>query len=335
VEHDVEPPQHRMQEHFPSAEPPPDAPDDHRPARKYRVELEVYNGPLDLLLYLIKRDELDICDIPIARITDSYMHYVEMLKELRGDGLDIDVAGDFLVLAATLMEIKSAMLLPKPPPEVSGGEGDSAAAELADPRYELVQKLLEYKRFKDNAALLERQGQLHADRFPRVPVTLEGDADEPPPVDLDEVQIWDLLNAFTRLMHEVGGRRPRFHEITYDDTPIDLHAADIEDRLRRERKLTLSQLVIGRRSKSEMIGVFLALLELIREKKILVQQTDVHGDVEITEAPEEHRRTYAHASLHLATDEPEEEPAADTTDAAAPQSDLPLPARGEGAGGRG
>src|SRR6187399_2647435 len=87
-----------------------------RMAMEYRVELEVYNGPLDLLLYLIKKDELDIYDIPIARITDTYMQYVSMLKEMAGEGLDINVAGDFLVMAATLMEIKSATLLPKPPP---------------------------------------------------------------------------------------------------------------------------------------------------------------------------------------------------------------------------
>src|SRR4051812_13837821 len=115
-----------------------------RDPREYRVELDVYNGPMDLLLYLLKRDELDIYDIPIARITDSYMHYVSMLKQMSGDGLDINVAGDFLVMAATLMEIKSAMLLPKPPAE-AGGSDPTAAQELADPRYELVQKLLEYK----------------------------------------------------------------------------------------------------------------------------------------------------------------------------------------------
>jgi segregation and condensation protein A len=228
-----------------------------------------------------------------------------MLKEIRGDGLDINVAGDFLVMAATLMEIKSAMLLPKAP--VLPGDESSAAAELSDPRYELVQKLLEYKRFKDNALALERQQHLHESRFPRYPAKLEGQSDEPPPVDLDEVQIWDLLTAFNTLMKEVGVRKPKYHEVTYDDTPIDLHAADIEDRLKREPRLTLRALIIGRQSKSEMIGIFLALLELIREKKILVQQTEVLGEVEIVEAPEEHKRTYAHASLHLAdesTDEP-------------------------------
>ena len=273
----------------------------------YRVELDVYNGPLDLLLYLIKKDELDIYDIPIARITDSYVHYIQMLREMsKENGLDINVAGDFLVMAATLMEIKSAMLLPRQ--QVAEGEGTSAAQDLADPRYELVQKLLEYKRFKDTASLLERQAHDHQNRFPRYPAKQEGQSDEPPPVDLDEVQIWDLLESFNRLMKEVGGRK-KFHEVTYDDTPIDLHAADIEDRLSREGKLTLRQLLVGRQNRSEMIGIFLALLELIREKKILVEQPAVSDDLEIITAPEEHRQTYVGASLHLASEsEPVEEP---------------------------
>ena len=268
----------------------------------YRVELDVYNGPLDLLLYLLKRDELDIYDIPISQITESYMGYVRMLKDLSSDqGLDINVAGDFLVMAATLMEIKSAMLLPKPP--ASQGDGSSMAAELTDPRHELVQKLLEYKKFKDAANMLDHKQVEHASRFPRYPALRKADGDDgAPPVDLDEVQIWDLLDAFNRLMKEVGGKRPGFHEVTYDDTPIDLHAADIEDRLMREGKLTLRDLVVGRGSKSEMIGVFLALLELIREKKILVEQTVALGEVNIVSAPPEHRATYAHASLHLADD---------------------------------
>jgi segregation and condensation protein A len=266
---------------------------------EYRVELDVYNGPLDLLLYLIKRDELDIADIPIARITDSYLGYVGMLRDLKDQGgFDINLAGDFLVMAATLMEIKSAMLLPKPP--VDESSGPSAAQELTDPRYELVQKLLEYKRFKDSANLLEQQHQQHMERFPRYPAKGQDEPDEPPPVDLEEVQVWDLMAAFSRLMSEVGVRKPRYHEVTYDDTPIDLHAADIEDRLGREGKLTLRQLIVGRTSKSEMVGVFLALLELIREKKILVTQSESLGEVEIIPAPEEHRKTYEHASLHLA-----------------------------------
>jgi len=145
----------------------------------YRVEIDVYNGPMDLLLYLIKRDELDIYDIPIASITDSYIAYVKMLRGLRdGGGLDINLAGEFLVMAATLMEIKSATMLPKAPVEEGrDGEARSAADELADPRAELVQKLLEYKRFKDTSMLLERRAAEHAVRFPRFPAKLAGQAE--------------------------------------------------------------------------------------------------------------------------------------------------------------
>jgi len=266
---------------------------------EYRVQLDVFNGPLDLLLFLIKRDELDIYDIPLAKITTSYMAYVKLLREVKDQaGLDINVAGDFLVMAATLMEIKSAMLLPRQ--EVApSADGRSAAAELADPRYELVQQLLEYKKLKDSAALLDRQGVEHSDRYPRIPAKFEGN-DEPPPVDLDEVQVWDLLSTFERLLKEVGVRKPRYHEVTYDDTPIDLHAADIEDRLKREGPQTLRSLLIGRKSRSEMVGVFLAILELIREKKILVEQSDDLADAHIVTAPEEHRKTFAGASLKLA-----------------------------------
>ena len=135
---------------------------------EYRVELDVYNGPLDLLLYLIKRDELDIYDIPITRILDTYMSYIEMLKGLQQDqGLDINVAGDFLVMAATLMEIKVG----DAPAQAAGGgrSGFRRGPDLADPRYELVQQLLEYKRIKDAAVLLEQRQREHEQRFPRVP----------------------------------------------------------------------------------------------------------------------------------------------------------------------
>lgn len=239
---------------------------------EYRVDLDVYQGPMDLLLYLIKRDELDIYDIPIARITDSYVSYVNMLKAAKGSGLDINVAGEFLVMAATLMEIKSAMLLPRHDAAASDAvDEQSAAAALADPRYELVQKLLEYKRLKDSAALLEARRIEHARRFVRQPADREKQSDEPPPIDLDEVQIWDLLDAFGRLMREVGARGPGYEQITYDDVPVELLAADIEDRLRRDGALTFRVLLIGRPSRSEMIGMFLALLELVRQRRIVLR----------------------------------------------------------------
>ncbi len=244
-------------------------------------------------------------DIPIARITDSYMSYVTMLREMNAGGLDINIAGEFLVMAATLMEIKSALLLPPRQPAVGeASAGPSAAEQLADPRFELVQQLLEYKRFKDNAALLDQHKQTYEARFARMPANLDM-GDEPPPLNMDEVQIWDLLEVFSRLMKEVGQRRPGYHEVTYDDTPIDLHAADIEDRLKRETTLSFRDLLVGRKSRSEMIGVFLALLELIREKKILVTQADTDvNDAQIVLASEEHRKQFAGASLHLSDETP-------------------------------
>lgn len=281
---------------------------------EYRVDLDVYHGPMDLLLYLIKRDELDIYDIPIARITDSYLGYVKMLRSAKADGLDINVAGEFLVMAATLMEIKSAMLLPRHDPAAADGAAgeQSAAAALADPRYELVQKLLEYKRIKDSAALLEAKRLDHSQRFGREPASREQAADEPPPLDLDEVQIWDLLDAFGRLMREVGARGPDFEQITYDDTPIDLHAADIEDRLTRDGPITFRNLLVGRRSRSEMIGLFLALLELVRQRRVIVRVAEAeappageaaapHADdvmeIELALAPPEHRAAGLAAGL--------------------------------------
>ena len=242
---------------------------------EYRVELDVYNGPLDLLLYLIKRDELDIYDIPIARITESYMEYVEdapgdergrwaghqRRRRFPGDGGHAD--GDQVGAAAAPADRVDRPRMRR-----------RRAEDLTDPRYELVQKLLEYKRFKDSAMLLEQQGDRPLTALSTVSRRARPDSarDEPPPLDMEEVQIWDLLEAFNRLMREVGLRKT-FHEVVYDDTPIDLHAADIEDRLTREGKLTLRQLIMERKSKSEMIGVFLALLELTRQKKILVAQS--------------------------------------------------------------
>lgn len=269
----------------------------------WRVELDVFNGPLDLLLYLIKRDELDVFDIPISRITESYIHYLDLLRAAKAEhGIDIDTIGDFLVMAATLMEVKSAMLLPTPP-SVSEDGSPSTADQLSDPRAELIKQLLEYKRFKDHASALEQQHQTFQRRFPRQPALREDKRNEPPPLDLDEVQIWDLLGAFTKLMGEIGVRK-RVHEVVDDDTPIDLHAADIEDRLKRDGAQTLKQLFVARRSRGEMIGVFLALLELIREKRIIARFSDESEDIALEIAPEEHRKTFRGASLHLTDDEP-------------------------------
>jgi len=149
----------------------------------YRVDLDIFAGPLDLLLYLVRKEEVDIYDIPIAKITDQYVRYIEMLKSL-----DMDLAGDFLVMAATLMQIKSAMLLPKAEPDQLQDD------DLSDPRRELIRQLLEYKKFKDAANVLNAAADEQRERFPRPAViveSLKGDAE--PEVDMEQVSIWDLL----------------------------------------------------------------------------------------------------------------------------------------------
>ena len=235
---------------------------------EYRVDLDVYNGPLDLLLYLIRREEVDICDIPIARITEQYLSYVEMLRTL-----DPNLAGDFLVMAATLMEIKTRMLLPTPPVEEGGEDG----LEI-DPRAELVRQLLQYKAFRDAADDLRRARDLQAMKFPRRPPKLPSPDESA--LDIDYAQIWDLFDAFSKLMESIGLRSQR-HEVIYDDTPVELHASDILDRLAREGALLFSLIFEGRASRSELVGLFLALLELIRRRRIIARQDDNFGEIAV------------------------------------------------------
>ena len=234
---------------------------------EYRVNLDIYNGPLDLLLYLIRRDEVDIYDIPLARITEQYIKYVELLKTF-----DPNLAGEFLVLAATLMEIKTRMLLPTAAPE-EGGEG----VEI-DPRAELVRQLLEYKAFKDASIDLRSAYELQSQKYARkAPPEL---ADEPGELDLEEVQVWNLFDAFNNLLTAIGADG-RSEEIIYDDTPIELHATDIMDRLSNEGSMRFSMIFEGRTARSEIIGLFLALLELIRRRQIMVQQGGNFDEIHI------------------------------------------------------
>jgi segregation and condensation protein A len=240
---------------------------------EYRVNLDIYNGPLDLLLYLIRRDEVDIYDIPIARITEQYVQFVELIQNI-----DINLAAEFLVLAATLMEIKSALLLPRE--EVAEGEED-----ITDPRLDLVRQLLEYKKFKDAAGELAELSFEQKQRFPRSLVDLDRlreqeKAEQEQELDLEGIQIWDLFDAFRRLMDAtLAGKKD--HQVYHDDTPIDLYEADILDRAQHQQPLTFEQVFLGRSNKLEIVGLFLALLELIRMKLIRIEQERVFSPIYI------------------------------------------------------
>ncbi len=237
----------------------------------YRVELDVFSGPLDLLLYLIKRHEVDIHDIPVSRVADQYHQYVQSLR-----ALDIDLAGEYLVMAATLVEIKSAML--RPHQEDASDDATPASEDPTDPRYELVQQLLAYKRFKDLAAELERRREVFSERFPLAPAAMDQQTEEPR-LELEDVQIWDLVEAFNRLMEQTAGGHA-LHEVVADDTPIELHAADIADRLQREGPMPLDALAQGR-SVNELVGLFLALLELVRDGRLRAWQVEFCGPIHL------------------------------------------------------
>ncbi len=231
----------------------------------YRVALDVYHGPLDLLLFLIQREEIDIYDIPISRIMQEYMQYVEVLERL-----DPEIIGEFLILAATLMEIKSRLLLPSPPPE----ELDE---EMIDPRLELVHQLLEYKKYKEAARSLESCASEQALKHMRSPVLPPRDPDE---VEMDNLELWDLFDAFNRILEQTG-KSEVAHQVTIDDTPIALHADDVIDTLQRAGGAYSFSSIFTGRSRAEMIGLFLALLELIRQKRISVKQATHSSEIQI------------------------------------------------------
>ena len=258
---------------------------------EYTVHLDAYEGPLDLLLHLVKRHEVDLLDIPIAELTDQYLDHVRLLEEI-----DVERAGDFLLMAATLLEIKSRMLSPR----MLGGEegedaelGDDAGDSADDPRYELVQQLLAYKKYKDAAVALEDRHEDWSHRAPAKARPAQAEPEEnaaPAELDVDDLHVMDLCQAFGRMLDSIG--QPRTHDVAYDETPIALHAADIEDRLARdggpEQRLTLRQICEGRANRAEMIGLFLAMLELVRERKVAVVQDD-EGEVALRLIPEDQR----------------------------------------------
>jgi segregation and condensation protein A len=221
----------------------------------YTVRLEMFEGPLDLLLHLIHKNELDITNIPIALITEQYLEYLKLMKVL-----NLDMAGEYLLMASTLLYIKSKMLLP-----ASSEEGEE---EGEDPRAELVRRLLEYQKYKEAAAELEKRPMLDRDVFLRsTPMEVE-DAGEEERV---EVNLFELIEAFRKILERV--KTEEFHEVILDRLSVEEKAQEIFSLLQREkRSMAFHLLFPGQASRRVIIITFLAILELVKMKLVRIFQ---------------------------------------------------------------
>lgn len=231
----------------------------------YKLQLEKFEGPLDLLLYLIKKNDIDICDIPIAQVTDQYMEYIQMMKLL-----DLDVVGDFLVMAATLMQIKSRMLLPP----------DPLAVEEVDPRSELVQRLQEYQKFKQIAEEFKDKEAWRQGLFQRIVDQEQMDKlkEESEEVFI-EATLFDLINALNVAMQKVPEKRT--YDIEKEDYRIEDKIHTIVHLLMERPTVSLLELFSKASGKREMIATFIAILELIRQREVVAVQRRHFADIEI------------------------------------------------------
>lgn len=242
----------------------------------YQVRLASFQGPLDLLLFLIRRAEVDVYDIPINQITEQYFAFLKQMPTI-----DIDLAGEFLVMAATLIEIKSRTLAPAKPGAAQGAEG-STALDDSDPRFELVQQLLAYQKYRSAAEELDRLRREFAQRYPVSGRGFTAPEEPEREYEVEDVHLLDLIEAYERIIAGIDLTRVGEHRVEYDDTPISLHQTDLVDRLDRapEKRLTLQEVFAGR-SRGEAIGLFLAMLELAREQRIGIRQDKINGTIEI------------------------------------------------------
>jgi len=233
----------------------------------YKVKLEVFEGPLDLLLYLIKKEEVDIYDIPIERITNQYVQYLSLMQLL-----NLEVAGEFLIMAATLMYIKSRELLPVDQRAQPEGEEDGE-----DPRWELIRQLVEYKKFKDAAAQLQTLEARQEDVFPRMPGKLEFAAESRA---RPETSLFDLINAVNVVLKRFS-KREDLRDIFEDRWTVSEKIEYLLRALTERPSLRFSELFEGVTSRSEVVVTFLALLELIRLRQVTAIQREPFGEIEI------------------------------------------------------
>ncbi|MCE9606874.1 MAG: segregation/condensation protein A [Planctomycetia bacterium] len=229
----------------------------------FRVDLESFRGPLDLLLYLVRKHEIDIVDMPIALVTEQFCAHLDLLEKL-----DIDGIGEFLEMASTLIEIKSRLVLP---------HADEVEEPLDDPRQDLVRQLLEYKKFRDAASMLEDKCRTWQEHFGRLAIERPSPTDDLANEAIQEVELWDLVSAFARIVRDRKG--PAQTNIVYDDTPIHVHMKRIAALLNEQGSVALGELFEPGMHKSKLVGMFLAVLELARHHSVKTEQSNLFGEI--------------------------------------------------------
>ena len=232
----------------------------------YNVKLENFTGPLDLLLYFIRRDEIDVYDIPIARITAEYMETLKIMQTL-----NLNVAGEFILMAATLMRIKAKMLLPKP----QLGDED----EVEDPRAKLIQQLLEYQRFKEMAFDLDKLAMERDQYHPRGFEMNSPDLEEDASTYLKDVTLYEIARLFKNAMENMPVIQP--YELHREQVHLSDQKALIFRSFDIDGRLCFSTLIKKLKTKLEVVVTFLAVLELVRMRQIIVIQNDLFGEMEM------------------------------------------------------
>ncbi len=239
----------------------------------YKIKIDAFEGPLDLLLHLINRLEIDIYDIPVAEITEQYVAYIHTMKEL-----ELDVASEYLVMAATLLAIKSKMLLPKQEDEWDAEEEEFIYEE--DPRDELVMQLLEYKKYKEAAGEFKNLEAERALIYTKPPIDLtpySSDADVEK-ADLD-VNLYDMLGAFQKLLRRKKLQRPLQTRITRQEVSIEKRIGELRETLRTSRNKVLFSSLFVDDNKEQLVVTFMAILEMMKQNEVIVEQTNNFEDI--------------------------------------------------------
>ncbi len=240
---------------------------------EYRVQFEVFEGPLDLLLHLVKKQEVDIYQVNLTKIATEFITYIEQMREL-----DLEVAGEFVVMAATLLYIKSRELLPvEQQAQVEGEEEDEA-----DPRWELIRRLVEYKKFKDAAAQLQICEGNRENTYERRPAKLEFTAETEPA--RGAVSVFDLVGAVSLILKRFNARDD-IREIDADPYTVSEKIETLRTLLAERGTLKFSELFEAARSRTEVVVTFLAVLELTRMKQLVLRQEGDFGEIEVSAAP--------------------------------------------------